>query len=92
MQVNIRLFGILRRRGAGQDPAGRVRLDLPEGTSLADLARPLDLPKGWSVLAVVDGEVSRPDRILREGDEVQIFPPVAGGRTGILLPLGRYPV
>jgi molybdopterin converting factor small subunit len=84
MNVTVRLYGILRRIDPGHDPKEPLRLEIQEGGSVADLAGPLGIPRDWVVTAVVNGEVSRPKRVLVDGDQVQLFPPVAGGQVGPL--------
>ncbi|MGA2113022.1 MAG: MoaD/ThiS family protein [Anaerolineales bacterium] len=91
MEVNVRPFGILRRARPGHDPKEPSRLEVPDGACVADLAVPLEVPREWVVLAVVNGEVSRPDRILQDGDQGQIFPPVAGGSPARPLPPRSLP-
>ncbi len=80
MRVKMRLFGPLREAGAAE--AWR---ELPAGGSVADLLADLRgegaLPeKLLSASAVaVNQEYVQPDRVLHDGDEVAILPPVSGG-------------
>lgn len=91
MQVQIRLFSILRDCLPPEAPQGRALIDLPEGTSLGDLIAHLGIDRrlgcevvdlagraGWQVL-VNGGYEAEMRRVLRDGDQVQVFPPVAGG-------------
>ena len=80
MQVRILPFGVLK------DWLGASTLDLPEGSSVAELltrvgARLAAVPADtWASIAVsVNHEYAQPTRILREGDEVGLLPPVSGG-------------
>ena len=62
----------------------RLDLDLPPGATLADaVARVRALPGGdalpESVLAAVNLRQAPPDTELRQGDEVALLPPMAGG-------------
>ena len=87
MQVDVRLFAHYRE-AAG---TGRLKLELPEGSTVADARRALeaahpglDLSGG---MAAVNEELVPPDAPLRDGDEVAFLPPVSGGeeavRTGL---------
>ncbi|ADR35808.1 molybdopterin synthase subunit MoaE;molybdopterin synthase subunit MoaD [Oceanithermus profundus DSM 14977] len=87
MRVNVRLFAHYRE-AAG---TGRLELDLPEGSTVADAkaaveaAVPgLDLSGG---MAALGEELVKPDTPLREGAELAFLPPVSGGggddRTGL---------
>lgn len=94
MQIDIQLFSILRdclppeaERAHGQSYA----VTLPDGATLADLVTHLGIDRrlgcsateieakaGWQVL--VSGKYERDMmRRLQDGDQVRIFPPVAGG-------------
>jgi molybdopterin converting factor small subunit len=63
----------------------KVTLELPEGASLAHLVSDLQrqFPKlkamEKSTLIAVGVEYQSRDYILRDGDEVSLFPPVQGG-------------
>jgi sulfur-carrier protein len=62
-----------------------LRIDLPEGTPLIQLVRNLQQqfpklkPMERSTLMAVGVEYQPGDYILRDGDEVSLFPPVQGG-------------
>lgn len=79
MQVNVRLFAHYRE-AAGK---GRLVLDLPEGSTVADAKAAveanvpgLDLSGG---MAALGEELVKPDTPLREGAELAFLPPVSGG-------------
>ncbi len=91
MQVQIRLFSVLRDCLPPDAQRGRALIDLPEGASLLDLFVRLGIDRrlgyeaaelagkaGWQVL--VNGSYeAQMQRVLSDGDEVQVFPPVVGG-------------
>jgi molybdopterin converting factor small subunit len=58
---------------------------LPEGSTIADLQSRLFTkfpklePMKKSTLIAVGVDYQRPDYVLKEGDEVSLFPPVQGG-------------
>lgn len=54
-------------------------MDIPEGTSLGALAESLKLPPDEVKICFVNGRICEPDTILKDGDEVGIFPPIGGG-------------
>ncbi|HEY0417049.1 MAG TPA: molybdenum cofactor biosynthesis protein MoaE [Gaiellaceae bacterium] len=71
--MNVRLFAGLRER------AGWARRDV-EAASVGDVWRSLDLgdePEG--LLYAVNKEYAERDRVLVDGDEVALIPPVSGG-------------
>lgn len=66
---------------------GELELEVPDGSTVADLARLLrtdypDLTPTWPRLAVaVDGDLAQPDVELHENSEVALLPPVSGGAS-----------
>lgn len=77
MKVSVRLFATLR----DLVPGGRkvLQLDVPEGATVAMLVERLGLPEGV-VRKVFVGGIARDDAyVLQPGDEIGIFPPIAGG-------------
>ena len=85
MKVQVRLYAFLAERAAEAFPekglrAGMpVELDLPEGGTLATLVGRLALPEKEVKLTVVNGRLRELDYRLQPGDEIGIFPPIAGG-------------
>jgi molybdopterin converting factor small subunit len=75
VNVTVRLYATLRERAH----AAVVDLDVPEGTTIADVARRLGLPRGAVHLAFVRGVSQDESYVLRAGDDLGMFPPIAGG-------------
>jgi molybdopterin converting factor small subunit len=81
MRVKMRLFGVLKDSAAAEGWR-----EMREGDSVADLMEALrgegKLPEKLLAASAVavNQEYARPDRVLREGDEVAILPPVSGGQ------------
>jgi molybdopterin synthase catalytic subunit/molybdopterin converting factor small subunit len=76
VRVVIRVFAGLRE----QLGAGRLELHLPEDASIADVWSNLaegEEPPG--LLYAVNREYAERDRVLADGDEVALIPPVSGG-------------
>jgi sulfur carrier protein ThiS len=78
IQVHVRLFSRFRQYLPRQT-RGKATVDLPQGATVAALLRELGID-GRVGLVSVNGE-PEPDRqrVLRQGDEVHIFPFVVGG-------------
>ena len=81
MDISVRLFASLREHAG----AGTLRLELPDGATvddaIADLRRGAlsGLPAGAQFVAAVGREYTERDRVLAEGDELALVPPVSGG-------------
>jgi molybdopterin converting factor small subunit len=76
MQVRVKLMGTLR----GKLPGGSERLDIDPGTTISALLERIGVAGGQVHLVIVNGEMATDrQRMLADGDELSIFPPVAGG-------------
>jgi sulfur carrier protein ThiS len=60
-----------RRRGA--------RIEVPEGTTVAELGRRLAIPDDLPRLVLVNGRDASPEQALRPDDVVSMLPPLVGG-------------
>ena len=74
MNVTIRLFASLRQFGPDEQVA-----TLPEGTSIDDVIQTLHIPGTIRLLRIVNGEHRQADHVLKDKDELALFPPIAGG-------------
>lgn len=80
IQVQVKLYAALR-----QYHRPRIRLNegqivsLPEGSTVRRLIAKLDIPADAVKMVFVHGKSVQEDHILSDGDEIGIFPPVAGG-------------
>ena len=80
MTIEVRLFATLARfvppRRSSPDSA---LLEVPDGSTVADVARALGIPDSLTWLALVNGREAGPQQGLVAGDVVTLFPPLAGG-------------
>jgi len=81
MRIELRLFATLRRYLPPGSEKGKVLLDLPEGLTVEGLVQKLGIPPGMAELTVVNGQALQQglQKVLRDGDVVSLFPPIAGG-------------
>jgi molybdopterin synthase catalytic subunit len=83
MKLTVLFFATLKDK-AGRD---RLALDLPDGATVAALKNRLaaDLPALAAnlptALASVNHEFAFAEDVLKDGDEIALFPPVSGGTT-----------
>jgi MoaE-MoaD fusion protein len=76
MRITVRLFAGLREQAG----TGARELELPTGARLGDVWAPLGLgeePEG--LLYAVNKDYASGDRLLADGDEIALIPPVSGG-------------
>jgi molybdopterin synthase sulfur carrier subunit len=79
MQITLRVFATLCRYIPGAIAGVPVDIDLPEDATVADLIEKMKIPAREVKIAFVNGRTQPPDWVLKQGDEVGIFPPVGGG-------------
>ena len=80
MKIEVKLYASLARYG----PEGGVAkppqaMDVGEGTSIKELLEVLKVPADAVKVVFLNGIHARGDEVLKEGDRVGVFPPVAGG-------------
>jgi len=73
MYIKIKLFASLRKFG----PDEQV-VELPENATIDDAINSLNIPK-IALLKIVNGEHRPATYPLKDGDELALFPPIAGG-------------
>jgi sulfur carrier protein ThiS len=88
VRITFKLFATLAEY-LPREHEGHVRvgnelpLDVPEGTTLEAVVSRFPMPRALVHLVLVNGEFILPEeratRVLREGDAVAIWPPIAGG-------------
>ena len=74
MKVKVKLFASLRTFG----PDEQV-IELAEQTTIDEVIRSFKFPGTIRLLRIVNGEHRPADHILKDGDELALFPPIAGG-------------
>ena len=80
MNVEVRLFAMLRDYlPPGGDRTG-VQIETPDGASIADVISKLGIPARLAHLVLLDGRhVPDRRRRLKDGCVLSIWPPIAGG-------------
>ena len=79
MQVRVKLFATLARYFSNAAPGTPFDIEVADGATLADLVNRLKLPHEEVKVFFVNGRARPIDWPLEPGDEVGIFPLVAGG-------------
>ncbi len=74
MKVKIKLFATLRQFGPDEQ-----EVILPDGATVQDAITLINLPERIPLLKIVNGEHRPPAYSLKDGDELALFPPIAGG-------------
>jgi molybdopterin converting factor small subunit len=77
--VHVRVFATLRQYCPDLRLGETMAVELAEGGTVGELIRQLELPGDLVKIVFVNHAIRRDEHMLGEGDEVGIFPPVAGG-------------
>jgi molybdopterin converting factor small subunit len=80
MKVELNLFASLARYAQDKTGShGHYMMDVPDGTTIMALLNSLELPIDKIRMIFLNGLHAAGDEVLKEGDRVGVFPPVAGG-------------
>lgn len=84
MRITFKLYAGLTQYLPPEARVGNAMpLDLPEGTTILDAIKPFGMPEKLVHLVLIHGVYIAPEerasRVLKEGDVLAIWPPVAGG-------------
>jgi sulfur-carrier protein len=80
MRIQVRLYASLQRfMPAERDSSSFHDMEVDEGTTVAGVMHALHVPAETVKLIFLNGIHAQTDQILKEGDRLGIFPPVAGG-------------
>ena len=74
MKVRVKLFASLRQFG----PDEEMR-EFGDGTTIDQVVDMLKIPRTIRLLKIVNGEHRPADHVLQDGDDLALFPPIAGG-------------
>ena len=81
MEVYVKLYASLRRFAPDQPLGEPMPRHVPEGATVEHLmTEVLGLPHDVVAIVLVNGIRREPQHRLSPGDEVVLFPPMAGGR------------
>ena len=80
MKIELRLFASLSQyRSRESDSKLLQTMEIPEGSTIGSLIEFLGIPPDTVKIVFINGIHAHVDDIIREGDRVGIFPPIAGG-------------
>ena len=83
MKVRIKLYAMLSRFLPGDAVKNEADYEVDERTDVESLLMKLNMPLAECHLVLVNGNYlspsERPDHLVKEGDHIAVWPPVAGG-------------
>jgi len=75
VRIRLRLFASLQRRA----PALPADYSLPGPKSIRALLPEINVPEDEVAIIILNGKRGTLDEILKDGDEVRLFPQIGGG-------------
>ena len=79
MKVYVKLYALLRKHHPGPNRSIPLEVELPDGAVVSDLVPVLKLPGEIVRSAFVNNAAVQLQTVLKDGDQVGLFPPVVGG-------------
>lgn len=79
MKVNVTAYATLKKYMPQIKVGEFLILELEEGTQLKEIYDRFSIPQEEVKQVFINGLRAQNDTILKEGDRIAIFPPVAGG-------------
>jgi len=79
MEIEVKLFATLRDYLPKGSSRFSCKMEVDGHTQVHDILERLQLPDEIPKIILVNGIHGKKDQILKEGDVLSIFPPVAGG-------------
>ncbi len=79
MKVEVILYATLSVYHPQGEGIAKFTVELPEGSKVSDLLKYLDLKRNEAKQVFIRHKSRPDDFLLRDGDRVAVFPPVAGG-------------
>jgi molybdopterin converting factor small subunit len=79
LKVSVKLYATLAKYAGVSIMHEPLEVEVPAGTSLTGLYQQLGVPDDEVKTAFVNSTMQPPEYVLRDGDQVGVFPPVGGG-------------
>ena len=79
MKIELRLYASFRQYLPGESKNNQGMTQFRDGITIDGILKALKIPQEAVKIMFLNGTHAKGDEILKEGDRVGIFPPVAGG-------------
>ncbi|MBS3918910.1 MAG: MoaD/ThiS family protein [Deltaproteobacteria bacterium] len=79
MEIEVKLFATLRDylpKGSGRFSC---KMEIDEQMKVQEILTKLNIPEEMPKIILINGVHGKKEQVLKEGDVLSIFPPVAGG-------------
>jgi molybdopterin converting factor small subunit len=79
MEIEVKLFATLRDYLPKGSSRFSCKMDVDGSTRIQDILTRLKIPEEMPKIILVNGVHGKKEQMLKEGDVLSVFPPVAGG-------------
>ena len=79
MKVKVQLFGVLGKKLPEFASPEGIEVELPDGSSAADLLNYLKVSEDWGVAVAMDSRLLKYIDLMRDGAEIRLLQTVHGG-------------
>jgi molybdopterin converting factor small subunit len=80
MIIEVKLFSsLLHYIPDSERRLDRYRWDVPDGATVEQVLEMLNLPEEEATVLLINGRNVKRENVLKEGDVLHVFPPMAGG-------------
>ncbi len=79
MEIEVKLFATLRDFLPPGSSRFSCKMEIDGKTRVEDILSKLKIPEEMPKIILVNGIHGKKDQLLKEGDVLSVFPPVAGG-------------
>lgn len=79
MKIQVELYATLSQYLPPDAEGRKATVELPEGATVGHLLKHLAIPAEMAALLLVNGTHRPPETLLKDGEVIAMFPPLAGG-------------
>jgi molybdopterin synthase sulfur carrier subunit len=79
MKVELHLYASFKNHLPEKNRENTFIMEIPDGTTIRELFSRLNIPPEAPKVIFLNGVHTKEDEVLKEGDRLGAFPPVAGG-------------
>jgi sulfur-carrier protein len=80
MKVEIALYATLSKYLPQDAEQRKATIGARDGATVREIMLQLGIPQEYPNILLVNGKQANPDTVLKDGETLAIFPPLAGGR------------